>query len=92
MRFISFTLDVFDNVPNVPNDLKEGDMLSKAITMEVEPEKIIEAVRNMKKKERDSFLEDLLAATSPEYLKSIRDARDDYSAGRVRSHEEVFGR
>jgi hypothetical protein len=29
----------------------------------------------MKKKERDSFLEDLLAATSPVYLESIREAR-----------------
>ena len=29
----------------------------------------------MKKKERDTFLEDLLAATSPEYLDSIRKAR-----------------
>jgi hypothetical protein len=26
----------------------------------------------MPKKERDSFLEDLLASTSPEYLKSIK--------------------
>jgi len=66
-------------------------MLNKAIKMEVEPERIIEAVRNMKKSERDSFLEDLLAATSPEYLKSIRDARDDYRARRIKSHEEVFG-
>ena len=67
-------------------------MPNKAIKMEVDPEKIIEAVRNMKKTERDSFLENLLAATSPEYLKSIKEARDDYRAGRVKSHEEVFGR
>ena len=67
-------------------------MLNKAIRMEVKPEIIIQAVRNMKKKERDSFLEDLLAATSPEYLNSIKEARDDYKAGRVKSHEEVFGR
>jgi hypothetical protein len=66
-------------------------MLNKAIKMEVEPEKIIQAVRNMKKRERESFLEDLLASTSPEYLKSIKDARDDYGAGRIKSHEKVFG-
>ncbi len=36
-------------------------------------------------------LEDLLASTYPEYLKSIREARADYEAGRVKSHEEVFG-
>ncbi len=67
-------------------------MLDKAIKMEVKPEIIFQAVRNMKKKERESFLEDLLAATSPEYLRSIKEARDDYKTGRVKSHEEVFGR
>ncbi len=67
-------------------------MLNKGIKMEVKPEIIIQAVRNMRKKERDSFLEDLLAATSPEYLRSIKESRDDYRAGRIKSHEEVFGR
>ena len=45
----------------------------------------------MKKKEREAFLEDLLAATSSDYLKSIRDARADYKAKRTKSHDEVFG-
>lgn len=36
------------------------------------------------------FLEDLLAAMSPKYLRSIREARRDYKAGKVKSHEEVF--
>ena len=72
--------------------IEEVDMLDKAIKMEVKPEIIFHAVRNMKKKERESFLEDLLAATSPEYLRTIKEARDDYKNGRVKSHEEVFGR
>ena len=38
-----------------------------------------------------SFFEDLLAATSSNYLKSIREAREDYKKGRVFTHEEVFG-
>ena len=38
------------------------------------------------------FLEDLLALTRKDYLKSIRQARTDYKAGRVSSHQEVFGR
>ena len=63
----------------------------KALTIEVKPDEIIEAVKKMRKKERDSFLEDLLASTSPEYLRSIKEARADYRAGRVKSHEEVFG-
>jgi len=60
--------------------------------MEIEPEKIIAAIKKMTKRERDSFLEDLLAATSPEYLESIKEARADYRAQRVKSHKEVFGR
>ena len=46
----------------------------------------------MKKREREAFLEDLLASTSPEYLESIKEARNDYKARRVRTHDEVFGR
>jgi len=62
------------------------------IKVEVKHQDIIAAVKKMKKAERDSFLEDLLASTSPEYLRSIKEARADYKAGRVKSHEEVFGR
>ena len=61
------------------------------IKMEIKPEILIQAVMNMKKKERDSFLEDLLASSSPEYLKSIKESRDDYKSGRVKSHDEIFG-
>ena len=62
-----------------------------AIKVAIKPQDIIGAVKKMKKAEGDGFLEDLLAATSPEYLKSIRDARADYKSGRVKSHGEVFG-
>ncbi len=61
------------------------------IKVEVKHQDIIAAVKKMKKAERDSFLENLLASTSPEYLRSIKEARADYKAGRVKSHEEVFG-
>lgn len=44
----------------------------------------------MRKKERSAFLEDLIAATSPEYLESIRETRADYKAGRIVSHDKVF--
>lgn len=62
-----------------------------SIKMEIKPEVIITALNKMPKKERDSFLEDLLASTSPEYLESIKEARADHKTGRVRSHQEVFG-
>jgi len=65
--------------------------MDKSIHIEVKPEDIIAAVKKMKKRERDAFLEDLLAATSPEYVGSIREARADYKASRTKTHEEVFG-
>jgi hypothetical protein len=62
------------------------------LKIDLKPAEIIRAIKKMKKKERETFLENLLAATSPEYLDSIRKARADYKAGRVKTHEEVFGR
>jgi hypothetical protein len=64
--------------------------MAKPLRIEILPEEIIAAVKKMKKKEREAFLEDLLAATSPDYLKSIEDARNDYRAGRTKTHLEVF--
>lgn len=66
--------------------------MAVTVRMEVKPEEIIKAVKRMKKEDRKVFLEDLLASTSPEYLESIREARADYRAGRVKTHREVFGR
>jgi hypothetical protein len=66
--------------------------MATALKMEVSPEMIIKAVKRMKRAARHAFVEDLIAATSPEYLRSIREARRDYRAGRVKSHREVFGR
>lgn len=36
-------------------------------------------------------LEDLLAASDPKYLKSIKEARDQIKRGEVYTFEEVFG-
>jgi len=63
-----------------------------ALKMEISPETIIKAVKQMKRATRQGFVEDLLAATAPEYLQSIREARRDFKAGRVKSHEDVFCR
>jgi hypothetical protein len=62
-----------------------------AIKVSLSRQEIIGAVKAMKKRDRDDFLEELLATTSPEYLESIADARADYKAGRVKTHDEVFG-
>ncbi|MDO8635806.1 MAG: hypothetical protein Q7R34_06105 [Dehalococcoidia bacterium] len=53
---------------------------------------IISAIEELRPEEKELFIENLLAATSPEYLKSIKEAREDYRAGRVSTHEELFGK
>lgn len=65
--------------------------MQKSIRMDVNPQAIIDAVKKMSKEEQEDFLENLLAATSPEYIESIREAREDFRNGRVYSHDEVFG-
>ncbi|NCO53376.1 MAG: hypothetical protein GW875_14950 [Deltaproteobacteria bacterium] len=65
--------------------------MSTALKMEVDPQEIIEAVKKMPKLDREEFIEDLLAATCPAYLTSIREARAEYKAGQIASHEDVFG-
>ncbi len=78
---------------NAWNKPWKGDQpMLGALKLKVKPEEIIEAVKGMKKKEREAFLENLLASTSPEYLKSIKAARADYNAGRVKTHKDVFGK
>jgi len=62
------------------------------VKIKIKPEEIIEAVKSMEKGRREAFLEDLIAATSPEYLRSIREARANYKSKRVKTHEEVFGK
>ena len=69
-----------------------GEPAPATVRIEFSPAVIITAVQRMKKRERDAFLEDLLAAASPGYLASIREARAQYGAGRIHSFEEVFGR
>jgi len=51
---------------------------------------LISALKMLDEEDREFFIENLLAALSPEYLKSIEEARRDYREGRVLSHEEVF--
>ena len=62
-----------------------------AIKVSLSRQEIIGAVKAMKKKDRDAFLEEIIATTSPEYLESIKEARADYKADRIKTHDEVFG-
>ena len=58
----------------------------------ISADEIIEAVKKMKKSDREAFVEDLLAITSPEYIQSIKEAKADYKAGKTKSHKEIFER
>jgi PHD/YefM family antitoxin component YafN of YafNO toxin-antitoxin module len=61
------------------------------VKVPISSDDIIEAVKKMKKYEREAFIEDLLAVTSPDYLQNIKEARAEYKAGRTKSHKELFG-
>ena len=52
---------------------------------------LVEALKKLNDKDREEFIENLLAATSPLYIDSIKEARVEYKKGKVLSHEEVFG-
>jgi len=68
--------------------MKGGPM---ELNVPISAEEIIEAVKKMKKPDREAFIEDLLAVTSPGYLQSVREARAEYKADKTRSHKEIFG-
>lgn len=61
-----------------------------AISIEISRQQIIAAVKRMKREEREDLIEDLIAQASPEYLESIREAREDYRRSRVFSQNEVY--
>ena len=64
--------------------------MDKTIKMDINTQSVIEAVKNMRKEEQEDFLENLLAAISPDFLESIKEAREDYDNNRTYSHDEVF--
>lgn len=68
-----------------------GGKMTGALRMEVSPQETIRAVKRMRKLEREAFLEDLLASTSPEYLESIKEARGNTRPGKSRPMKRSFG-
>jgi len=51
---------------------------------------LVNALKKLSPENREEFIENLLAATSPSYINSIREARAEYQKGKVYSHEQVF--
>lgn len=42
------------------------------------------------KEAMEDLIEDILALSSPQFLRSIEEAREDYKEGKVKSLEELF--
>jgi hypothetical protein len=48
------------------------------------------ALQQLSDEDREFFIENLLATTSPEYLESIDEARRDYREGKTIPYEKLF--
>lgn len=71
---------------------KTKDMSRAEIKVGLSLKDLISALNELDPDDKEFFIENLLAATSPEYLRSIKEAREDYKAGRTVSHAKLFVR
>lgn len=71
---------------------KTKDMSRAEIKVGLSLKDLISALNELDPEDKEFFIENLLAATSPEYLRSIKEAREDYKAGRTVSHAKLFVR
>jgi len=71
--------------------IKERRYMKKSSEVEVKigfsVADLVAALRQLSDEDREFFIENLLAATSPEYLKSIEEARKDYREGKTTPYE-----
>ena len=69
-----------------------GNLTDVKIKVKFSLNEIISAIKELGPEEKELFIENLLAATSPEYLESIKEAREAYRTGRITTHERLFGK
>ena len=69
---------------------KDQDRTKVKIGISVE--ELIAAINELDEEHREFLIENLLAATNPDYLHSIEEARVNYRQGQVLSHNKVFGK
>lgn len=62
---------------------KAKDLSGIKVKIGLSAQDLISAIKEMDDEDREFLVENLLAATSPEYLQSIEEARRDYKEGRV---------
>lgn len=70
------------------SDTKE--LLEVEVKVGLSVKDLITALQGLSNEDREFFIENLLAATNPDYPKSIEEARKDYKEGRTVSYEELF--
>ena len=58
---------------------EKASMLKVGVSLE----ELVKALQEKDEEDREWFVESLVAATSPEYLKSIEEAGQDYREGRA---------
>ena len=68
--------------------IKEATEVEVRVDLSVKD--LITALRGLDDEDREFFIGNLLAATSPEYLKSISQARKDYKEGKNIPFEKAF--
>jgi len=71
---------------------KIKDLSEVEIKIGLSVKDLISAIKKLNGEDREFLVENLLAATSPEYLESIKEARKNYKEGRTLSHNELFGK
>jgi len=69
---------------------KVKDLSGIEIKVGLSAKELISAIKELDEEDREFLIENLLAATSSEYLESIEEARRDYKEGHVIPHNELF--
>ena len=69
---------------------KVKDKAKIKVSVDLSFEELISVIKELNKEDQEFLLENMLAAISPEYHESIREAREEYQEGKILSHNEVF--
>jgi|WetSurMetagenome_2_1015567.scaffolds.fasta_scaffold279755_2 hypothetical protein len=81
-----------DGIRDQETDIMAEDIADVEVKVKFSLNEVISVIQELRPEETQHFIENLLAVTSPEYLKSVKEARADYRAGRISTHDEVFGK
>lgn len=66
---------------------RKGELV---LNVGISGDELVTALQAISDEDREWFLENLLAATSPDYLESIKEARKDYQGRQTLGLGEVF--